>query len=724
MFRANVIDSIVCLTSIYRDDLANYIENLVKASLEIYSINKKKKSVVYRNNKNDNSFIQNELIMEFLHNILELKIKSIENLLYNLVSKENDKLKPAIKRDDENLIGIIKRIPINRSKSKKFHQSFDDRKIFEIIKTSPRHTAEGSYKHIPTYINKSANNHTRSEKNSSILPSHYINSKEDFYGGESLIDEVYPIELGSQQSRYVSPLGKKALKAIEKIKQKKEEKIEKQMIEENKKRIDDIKRKRGLQRRMNILQINHCGKFLTNGNSSRINPLLEVTEGECDRIMQKLQPLPEIHLLLPDEEEQKDINSFKTFINENKKTFYQLFITYSNSAFANKRFKFYESKEDKDGIITLIEIGKMLKEHGIMGRSLSYLEFTTIVRMINSIIYNKKNTTELTFEGFIEFIKQMMVYINNKSPYSSKDESPVILVKKFLGKLNITMRNRPNLSSKTSTNSSLNKSILLKKINPIIDNAKTLVPFESYNKLLTKEMVEQYTITPRSYIPESTKISAEIIDSIVASIFGSHFIEPIVSEQSVYKVTPIVKIPRTLITSENHNIFKKRKCSLKDSIIGNYTTTTKRYNIHSNNKFERKYALTPIIQSYLSNSKDDYKKEVIEVVADIVDSIASGIPYKREIEPIINQVQKERIQKEKEIIIKEKAKEEKRRRRQQILKEILKKNEIKKIEEKKNEEIKVKEKLKIEKQKELTERLKREEIKQYKPNMGEAKERT
>lgn len=93
-----------------------------------------------------------------------------------------------------------------------------------------------------------------------------------------------------------------------------------------------------------------------------------------------------IELVILEDEEEKDYEAIKLYIEQHKKIFRYLYSKYANSGASQKRISSFDSLKEKLDTINMAEIIKMLKDHNVTLRMISHSEVFYIKITHNSLL--------------------------------------------------------------------------------------------------------------------------------------------------------------------------------------------------------------------------------------------------------------------------------------------------------------------------------------------------
>ncbi len=100
---------------------------------------------------------------------------------------------------------------------------------------------------------------------------------------------------------------------------------------------------------------------------------LLLEEGVYEKNVQQRKE-PAVELRIVEDEEDRDYEALKLFIEQHKRVFRYLYNKYANSGFSAKRVGSFDTLKEKLDTISMAEVIRMLKDHDISLRMLSHSE--------------------------------------------------------------------------------------------------------------------------------------------------------------------------------------------------------------------------------------------------------------------------------------------------------------------------------------------------------------
>ena len=105
------------------------------------------------------------------------------------------------------------------------------------------------------------------------------------------------------------------------------------------------------------------------------------------------------------------------------------FHKYANSCYSSKVVLNFDQLLAKLHTINMAEITKILKDHDTYPQLINKEEISVLIRMINTKLYNKFDTSALDFDGFLAFMTQLGYFLFTKSPKDLSHLPPVETLK-------------------------------------------------------------------------------------------------------------------------------------------------------------------------------------------------------------------------------------------------------------------------------------------------------
>eukprot|EP00347_Sterkiella_histriomuscorum_P016192 403354133 len=230
-------------------------------------------------------------------------------------------------------------------------------------------------------------------------------------------------------------------------------------------------------------------------------------------------------------EEQKDQDAVRFFVKKNIKIFRNLFNRYANTTGPVTQVKeTFDALQQKNSLITVAEILKMLKEFQVSNLSCSKDDVIQMVRMINQVILKKKDKGQaslsvLEFEGFVEFVLQLAVHLFSFDAQMSPAEYLQRLFDHFKTISQKIGSNNAKLFEDPSQYNIGDQKMLI-ELNKRIQKDPSYPLPDGFQKKVDKEVVNNYSIPAGFPINESKRVVIEVLDGFLNELFGFHFLEP------------------------------------------------------------------------------------------------------------------------------------------------------------------------------------------------------
>jgi len=365
---------------------------------------------------------------------------------------------------------------------------------------------------------------------------------------------------------------------------------------------------------------------------------------------------PKIRLYSIDDEEEKDCEALKLFIEQHKRLFKHLYTKYANSGYSHKIKNSFDNL--KVGSISIAELIKMFKEHDLT--FLSANDISSFIKLINLKFFNKRNTKTLNYEGFINFFVQAAIHLfskDNEGLYMT----PLVFLKLLIEQFRKATKTKgeSTLLYDNSDATVLADKELIKELTDYVSNNPFYPLPNGYKKIEQKHQKNRYIIPNYINIAENTRIAIEILDDILYNALNIHILEPITTYEYKTKVIPVIGKPnqRTpYYTSPSNTKAKelepqKRTASLKKLTKRNLSVT---------------------IKAAEEGKDKELVKEVLGVegeIADPVEDSKSKSMDKRDL--MFKKLADQKIEEEKKRKLEEDKKEQKRRARAALLKDSL-----------------------------------------------------
>ena len=384
----------------------------------------------------------------------------------------------------------------------------------------------------------------------------------------------------------------------------------------------------------------------------------------------------EIELTDLDEEEPNDKEAIELVLRKHRKLFRHLFEKYSNTCYTHKA-KVFDTLRAKSEQISLAEFRKMLNDHKIehLGRE----ELAAFFRLIN-FKQDRTDIQNLPFDGFIECFMQVAIHLHNNTSKAISCIPLVDSVKSLLARFAATASSRGEstvLYTDPEAAALLGEDQeLLRQLNAMIEKSPNYPLPEGFKKVQEKEIRYVHQLCAFSSAP-GLRIAVEILDEVLNSALGLHFVEPRTKCEFVTKVRPeALKISASstqMIYPSSSRYLEVASNKSRSNRLGQLEDT-KRSKPEILPKPAKVSAGTKLMVANLPKELRSIGLEVGAVVEEIVKAVEKG---RRDIESkgekFVNRAVKERNEMMEEMLRIEKAKDGKRKQRQQELKQQLEK---------------------------------------------------
>ncbi len=252
--------------------------------------------------------------------------------------------------------------------------------------------------------------------------------------------------------------------------------------------------------------------------------------------------VPEIVLVnLDSEVEEREALAISLCLKRYRRLFRYLFDSYSNTCYMAKKQQF-EQMQERYEQMGLGELRKLLRDHAVTDRMISREEIAALLRLIN-LSAHRNDMISLTRKGFADFFVQMSIRaFANDSPLVNAVEQMVehfrTAEESSRGKASVLYRN-PDATA-------LGDPDVLTELNrAVAKNPAQILP-EGYAKVEEESLRFEHVLsrTVAATLPESLRITVELLDSIVSDSFDQHFVESVSRVEGRIKVCPLVQRPQ------------------------------------------------------------------------------------------------------------------------------------------------------------------------------------
>ena len=312
----------------------------------------------------------------------------------------------------------------------------------------------------------------------------------------------------------------KILEEIQSIKQKFQEKVQKEKNNEeiNKEKLELTKKKLRVQ--LEKRSIEH-GIGLYNKTDVTSNIIFEFNSRNTEKLIEKNIGLPEIEILNLDAEEDRDKEAVWIIIKKYGKVMKYLFNAYTNSAYVGAHQLQFDKKQEKRENIFLPDLWKLIMDHNCK-KLITKDELSILFKLVNQKIMKKTDVQTLDYDGFHNLFIQLAIFIYSRPPNNLGHMPIYIPVQKLFNHFrdaevkqgkSIILYDDPD--STDPGDKDLNK---LMNEN-IKQNPEYPLP-EAYRKVYEKNLEVNFILPKPLTIDEKYKISMDIIDEILFKNFG------------------------------------------------------------------------------------------------------------------------------------------------------------------------------------------------------------
>ncbi|CAG9325131.1 unnamed protein product [Blepharisma stoltei] len=475
----------------------------------------------------------------------------------------------------------------------------------------------------------------------------------------SAADTVSDINKGTMTTISNIPRGR-VLSDIAKLKQKRVEKEAKERAQSEQRKRDDERKKRALRNQIEKRRIalGVEGKnddqpvFIKEpiilANEISIKPVNEETEDEQEMINIIMKKYTRVSKLLYNKYAgtviKPDVLEKETFDSINKRV----------------------------GLMTEGQVTKLLREQGITN---SMISTEDIKRLYAMIIH--ANGTVMDFDNFMQFMYQLSLIIYSKFP-NTLSQFPAAIC------MNALYEHMKNSSAGVAVPKYLyeepdpgagDREVVAMLNDLLLKDPSTEIP-EGYKKVKDKELKILYEVPSELGLPESQKICAEIVDSIIFDYLNTHFLQPVIKIETYTRARGVLTKPQIQEKSPSLGV-PAHKAAYKALPLPAYLKLTPGIKITLNK-------LSP----YYSN---DLLLECARVLDDLVYTVDSNNPILISRNPkaagsVPNRITEQREYEVSQAKTEQEKAEAKRKQRKQILEEQLRRERMEKEMKQKEEE--------------------------------------
>lgn len=217
----------------------------------------------------------------------------------------------------------------------------------------------------------------------------------------------------------------RAMHELERIKQKKIDKEEQQLVQAQLDQRRQTFKQKKLDEEMHKRRVQMGVQSNVGGVKQELGALV-VKEGKLDKKLKN--PVEEkMTLVNISEEEDRDIEMLTSFMKKHAKIWKHMFQRYANQAYSVKRRTNFDELKERVQQINQAEVTKMLKEHNTYPQLISKDEVGNLLRLINaqSRAANSRDVAMLDYEQFLTFIPQL-AFICFTRPPVDKSHLPTV----------------------------------------------------------------------------------------------------------------------------------------------------------------------------------------------------------------------------------------------------------------------------------------------------------
>lgn len=443
------------------------------------------------------------------------------------------------------------------------------------------------------------------------------------------------------------------------------------MMEESEKAAKEVSKNKLLKQQLELREVELNVAPLNKKNAPS---KLLLKEGAYNKMLMNKNEA-EIHLFSMEDEEDKDCEALRVYIEQKKRLFRYLYGRYANTGYSSKSKSLFEELKTKSKVISIAEIIKMFKEHNVTSAMLPNAVISSFVKLINSRSSDKRNTKTLTYEGFIDLFVQAASHIYSRdSKYLGLCLSPVAYVKLLINhfKQATVVRGESTLLYDNSDATDLGDPELAKELsNYLAANPFYPLP-DGYKKIEEKHPRENYAIPSYIKLNEATKIAVEVLDFVLHNALDIHLLEPITTYDYKLKVVPVMGRMRELREPSFMMPVSKK---LKESTLSPARRSASLKQLMAKESEPR---MSVGMKLAVAGARKDkgLVREVAKVVAEIVNAVEEDRDSidanpKRSANSILNRAMRQKMEEQKKKALENEMKEKKRKTRAAFLKDTL-----------------------------------------------------
>ena len=250
---------------------------------------------------------------------------------------------------------------------------------------------------------------------------------------------------------------------------------------------------------------------------------------------------------------------------------------------------------------------------------------------------NARNVSGVDYEGFVELFIQLANYIYAKPKCDLSHLSPLALLYQLMNTFREAAKQKSDRNSifNKPEGSSLGDNYVLEELNKMLESNPDFHPPEGYKKTTQMGAGEIFVLKDGYEIAESIKISSEIIDEVLSTAIGSHFIEPLTVTYETTKIVPIiVEEPHKRLKSKftlptinqprRSSLGRSESMSIHKSPVGRRKSLIK-VRISPEDIKSKKLSPTMKMESaYATKEMKPIVREVAEVLHEVIEAVEQG----------------------------------------------------------------------------------------------------
>ncbi|EAR95077.2 hypothetical protein TTHERM_00640050 (macronuclear) [Tetrahymena thermophila SB210] len=332
-------------------------------------------------------------------------------------------------------------------------------------------------------------------------------------------------------------LNSKAIMQIEQIKMRREEEQKRKQQEEELK-----KQKKEQQIKAAVEEINKRNAKLgvAKEGDSKIPLKLIYDQNTLPKDISKIE---QIQLINIEELEERDRETLGMALKKYHKSIKALFTKYQNSTTTIKKGDFFAQMREKIDLISIQDIGKMIKENDLLDLCTKE-ELVQLIKLINAKTVEKGDTSPLDLDDFSKYLVQFALLIYSRPPKDMRGCHAGQIFEQLFKHIAAATKKRGENSQIYSNpeffNVPLHEQQEINKINnALLINRDYPIP-ENYKKIVDKDMQLNYSLNKKAQIgiPQGYLYGYQIINDLFNKLFKVNIIEPITKITLVDKVKP------------------------------------------------------------------------------------------------------------------------------------------------------------------------------------------